>query len=112
MAKPEAKSNTLSHYGAKEEDSSPVEAANEPKSHAANLEGWRGVQRVELSNAYLRGCRHSPLDDNHLSTSAGTINQARNAVARTVLTTIMSDRQQKDDCITRYLVYQPLTIKY
>ena len=49
MAKPEAKSYTLSHYGAKDEDSSPVEAAYEPKSHAAILEGWEGVQGVELS---------------------------------------------------------------
>ena len=70
MAKPEAKSYTLSHYGAKYEDSSPVEVAYEPKSHAAILEGWEG---------------------NHVSTSAGTINQAGNAVARTMLTTIMSD---------------------
>ena len=49
MAKPEAKSYTLSHYGAKDEDSSPVEAAYEPKSHAAILEGGEGVQGVELS---------------------------------------------------------------
>ena len=91
MAKPEAKSNTLSHYGAKDGDSSPVEAAYEPKSHAAILEGWEGVQGVRAIYAYPRGCRHSPLDDNLLSTSAGTINQAGNAVARTVLTTIMSN---------------------
>ena len=57
MAKPEAKSYTLSHYGPKDEDSSPVEATNEPKSHAANLEGWKGVHWVELSYAYPRGCK-------------------------------------------------------
>ena len=73
--------DTLSHYGAKEKDCPPVEAANEPKSHAANLEGWKGVHRVELSNAYPRGCRHSPLDDNHcqplleLSTKRGILGQ-------------------------------------
>ena len=91
MAKPEAKSYTLSHYGAKDEDSSPVEAAYEPKSYAAILEGWEGVQGVRAIYAYPRGCRHSLLDHNHLSTSAGTIKQAGNAVARAMLTTIMSD---------------------
>ena len=91
MPKPEDKSYTLSHYGAKDEDSSPVEAAYEPKSYAAILEGWEGVQGVRAIYAYPRGCRHSLLDHNHLSTSAGTINQAGNAVARTMLTTIMSN---------------------
>ena len=61
MAKPEAKSYTLSHYccsdGPKDEDSSPVEAVYEPKSHAAILEGWKGVHWVELSYAYPRGCK-------------------------------------------------------
>ena len=41
----------------RKEDSPPVEATNEPKSHAANLEGWKGVHWVELSYAYPRGCK-------------------------------------------------------
>ena len=52
MPKPEDKSYTLSHYGAKDEDSSPVEAAYEPKSYAAILEGWEGVQGVRAIYAY------------------------------------------------------------
>ena len=50
-----------------------------------------------------------------MSTFAGTMNQAGNAVARNCVdhyhVKLLPDRQQKNDCITRYLVYQPLTIK-
>ena len=52
MTQPEAKSKMPgATYGAKEKDCPPVKAAKKPKSHAANLEGWKDVHRIELSYA-------------------------------------------------------------
>ena len=55
MTQPDAKSKMPgATYGAKEKDCPPVKAAKEPKSHAANLEGWKDIHRIELSNAETR----------------------------------------------------------